>query len=121
MGDYIELTGMEFYGYHGCLEEERKTGQYFLVDLVMRVDLSEAGRTDALEKTVNYASVFACVREIVEGEPKHLIEAVAESIAEKVLLDFPLIEGLRVTVHKPSAPIAGKFRDVAVSVERARA
>ena len=121
MGDYIELTGMEFYGYHGCLEEEREKGQSFFVDLVMRLDLSEAGRTDDLEKTVNYASVFACVREIVEGEPRRLIEAVAESVAEQLLRDFPLLSGLRVTVHKPSAPIAGKFRDVAVSIERARA
>ena len=96
MGDYIELTGMEFYGYHGCLEEEREKGQSFFVDLVMR-------------------------REIVEGEPKRLIEAVAEAVAEQLLRDFPLLSGLRVTVHKPSAPIAGKFRDVAVSVERTRA
>ena len=121
MGDYIELTGMEFYGYHGCLEEEREKGQSFFVDLVMRLDLSEAGRTDELAKTVNYASVFACVREIVEGEPKQLIEAVAEAVAEQLLRDFPLLSGLRVTVHKPSAPITGKFRDVAVSIERARA
>ena len=121
MGDYIELTGMEFYGYHGCLEEEREKGQSFFVDLVMRLDLSEAGRTDDLEKTVNYAAVFACVREIVEGEPKRIIEAVAEAVAEQLLRDFPLLSGLRVTVHKPSAPIAGKFRDVAVSDERARA
>ena len=121
MGDYIELTGMEFYGYHGCLEEEREKGQSFFVDLVMRLDLSEAGRTDDLEKTVNYAAVFACVREIVEGEPKRLIETVAEAVAANVLRGFPLIEELHVTVYKPSAPIAGKFRDVAVSVERTRA
>ena len=61
------------------------------------------------------------VREIVEGEPLNLIEAVAERIAAAVLSDFPLVEKVEITLHKPEAPIKGLFKDAAVTVERSRA
>ena len=34
--DRIELKGVECYGYHGVLEEERRHGQTFYVDLTCR-------------------------------------------------------------------------------------
>ncbi len=45
--DRIELSGMEFFGYHGCFAEERQTGQNFIVDAVLCLDLAEAGRTSS--------------------------------------------------------------------------
>ena len=119
--DKIELTGMEFIGYHGCLPEERLSGQPFIVDAVMYLSLQEAGKSDDLGKTVNYAEVFEKVREIVEGEPLNLIEAVAERIAAAVLSDFPLVAKVEITLHKPEAPIKGLFKYAAVTVERSRA
>lgn len=116
--DQIELKGMDFYGYHGCLPEETKKGQHFLVDLTLQLDLQTAGETDDLEQTVDYALVYDMVKEIVEGETKKLIEAVAEEIATAVLENFPQVQQLGVTVHKPAAPINGPFADVAVHLER---
>lgn len=116
--DSITLKGMDFYGYHGCLPEERQKGQHFFVDLSMFIDLQEAGKDDDLQATVNYAVVYDMVKLIVEGEPKNLIEAVAEEIASSVLETFTEVQKIEVTVHKPSAPIAGKFDDVSVTVER---
>ncbi len=118
--DRITLTGMEFYGRHGCLPEERENGQIFLVDAELFLDLGRAGKSDALEDTVDYAAVFACIRRIVEGTPRRLIEALAEEIAGTVLHDFPMLRGIVLTVHKPQAPIPGRFRDVSVTVERER-
>lgn len=120
MVDKVELKGMEFFGYHGCMKEERAIGQRFYVDVIMYLDLAPAGKSDDLKKTVNYADVFAEVRAIVEGEPYTLLEAVAERIAEVLLEKYPLIERLKVTVHKPYAPIPGKFADAAVTIRRAR-
>ena len=82
MVDKVELIGMEFFGYHGCMKEERAIGQRFYVDVTMYLDLGPSGKSDDLKKTVNYADVFAEVRVIVEGEPFTLLEAVAERIAE---------------------------------------
>ena len=107
MTDYIRLNEMVFYGYHGVLAEEQALGQRFVVDVEMVTDLRPAGLSDELTQTVNYAAVYATIRDIVTGPPRRLIEAVAESIATAVLADHPTIERLTVRVRKPSVPIGG--------------
>ena len=119
--DRIELSGMEFFGYHGCLAEERQKGQTFIVDAVLCLDLAEAGRTDDLCRSVNYAEVFEDVRTVVEGEAKNLVEALAEEIAAQLLKKYAALKRVEIAVHKPQAPLAGTFRDVCVRIERGRA
>ncbi len=116
--DRITLEHMEFYGYHGCLPEERQQGQKFFIDAVLCLDLKEAGCHDDLNKTVNYAEVFTKIRDIVEGEPVGLIETVAERLTAMILREYASIRRVEITVHKPSAPIPGNFRDVSVSIVR---
>jgi dihydroneopterin aldolase len=48
------------------------------------------------------------------------VEAAAGAVADAVLTAFPPVLSLRVTVHKPHAPIAATFEDVGVSIERNR-
>ena len=117
--DFIHLNQMEFYGFHGALPEETKLGQRFRVNLSLAVDLKAAGESDDLEKTVNYAEVFSLCREIVEGEPKKLIEAVAERIASEVLRVYSAqVKGCKVTVVKPDPPIRGHYESVEVEITR---
>ena len=115
--DRIELMQMEFYGYHGTLPEERRLGQKFTVDVKLYFDLSAAGASDDINDTIDYAAVYETVRTVVEGEPQHLIESVAEKIANALLAGYPL-EAVRIAVHKPDAPIHGKFGDVCVQIKR---
>lgn len=115
--DYIELTGMVFYGYHGCLDFEKTDGQKFIVDARLYLDLAPAGKSDDLSLTVNYASVYEDIKAIVTGEPLNLIEAVAERIAADILKKYPL-EKITVILHKPQAPIDGEFSDVSLSITR---
>lgn len=118
--DRIVLDGMVFYGYHGVNPEERVQGQRFVVDLEIETDLSEAGRTDDLTATINYASVFKVARSVVEGEPHSLIEAVAEALANEILSRFPA-DSVRVRVKKPWAPVKGSDMNfVAVEILRRR-
>ena len=120
MQDKFILTGIEIFGHHGDLPEEKKLGQKFVVDLELNLDLSVAGKSDQLSDTVDYPAVLAVVEKIVGGEPKNLIEAVAEEIAEKILRDFDKVESLQVTLHKPFAPLKIKYADAAVSIFRKR-
>ncbi|SDP68069.1 dihydroneopterin aldolase [Selenomonas ruminantium] len=119
--DKIKLTGLNFYGYHGVLPAERQMGQEFSVDVSMYLDLQEAGQSDKLEATVNYAEVYAVVKKVVEGQPRKLIESVGEEIAQNILRDFLPVQRVRVTVHKPHAPLPGVFMDASISVVRSRA
>jgi dihydroneopterin aldolase len=108
---------MTFQGCHGVLPAEKVNPQLFKVDVEMYLDLSPAGQRDDLVLTVNYAEVFEQVRNIVEGPSFNLIEALAENIAAALLTQFPL-KGVKVTVYKPQAPVAGQFEYFAVTIER---
>lgn len=119
-GDRILLEGMEFHGFHGVNESEKRQGQRFTVDVEMTADLSRASETDDLEDTVNYSRVFGLVKEIVEGQSRDLIETVAGEIAGRVLEDFA-VEEIRVRVSKPDVPLKGaKLKGAAVEIFRRR-
>lgn len=118
--DQIVIQNMAFHGYHGVLPEESVTGNRFLVSVWMTLDLHQAGESDDVEHTVNYAQVYETVRFIVEGPRKQLIEALAESIASRLLQQFPRIHAISVEVGKPTAPIPGIFDGVSVKIYRMR-
>lgn len=111
--DRVFLEGMRFYGYHGVNPEERVLGQHFLVDVSVSTDLRTAGHSDDLRDTVSYSDIYRLTREIVVGEPRNLIEAVAEEIGTRLLAGFPMIQSVTVTVRKPGAPIRNSFVDAA--------
>lgn len=122
MTDAILLEGLRFFGYHGLYPEERTLGQRFIVDITAELDLRDAGAHDELDETVNYASLYATVRSIVEGEPLMLIEAVADRSALAVLEAFPAITAVEITVRKPAVTIRGAHLDsVGVRIRRVRA
>ena len=110
------MEGMGFFGRHGVFPAERELGAHFTVDVVLEGDLRAAGRSDRLEDTIDYAHAYALVREVVEGEPCHLLEAVAQRVADR-LLALPRVERATVRVHK-KPPLPGEFRAVAVEVSR---
>ena len=117
--DRIALRGVRATGYHGVFEHERRDGQEFVVDVDVALDLSRAGETDDLADTYDYGALATAVVARVEGEPYDLIERLATVIADDVLRD-PRVEEVRVTVHKPQAPVPVPFDDVAVAVTRNR-
>lgn len=115
--DCIRITGLEAIGRHGVLASERTNGQPFVVDLVAWFPLDTV--SDELSHTVNYAELAEGIVAIVGGPPVDLIETLAGRIAD-FALSYPLIERVSVTVHKPRAPIAVCFADVAVTINRRR-
>jgi 7,8-dihydroneopterin aldolase/epimerase/oxygenase len=119
--DCVFLRGLQFYGYHGVHPEETSLGQRFELDIDASIDLRDAGSSDDLQKTVNYSELFALARSVVEGEPKHLIEAVVETIAERAFEQFPVIESITIEIRKPSAPVrSGGLDHVGVRIHRSR-
>ena len=117
--DHITLTGLRASAFHGVLEHERRTGQVFVIDVTIWLDLEAAAASDDLDLTVHYGELAEEVVHSVEGEPVDLIETVAERVAQVALLHPPVTRTV-VTVHKPSAPITVPFSDVSVTIERSR-
>ena len=119
MADELAVTGLECWGHHGVFEHERREGQPFLVDLVLGLDTAPAAASDDLSATVDYGSLALAVKAAVENDPVDLIETLAQRIAEVCLLE-PRVEWVRVTVHKPDAPIEATFADVALTIARSK-
>lgn len=122
MTDTISLTGLRVFGRHGVYDFEREQGQEFVVDVVLELDLRAAAASDDVTQTVHYGELADALVAIVAGEPVNLIETLARRLADACLADARVAAAV-VTVHKPSAPIAHAFADVAVTVrgERGRA
>lgn len=104
--DRIAIEGLECSVRVGVPEAERVHPQRILLDLELGMDLTDAGRTDRLEHTVDYAAVCAEVKRLAESRPFRMVEAIAESVAELVLEKFLPAE-VRVRVRKFSVPGAG--------------
>ena len=116
--DRIILEGMQFYGYHGVNPEERALGQSYLVDLAVELDLSRPGATDRLEDTVSYPQLYRAVQSVLEGDSKNLLEATAQSIASRILAEFP-VTAVHVCLKKPRPPIRGSvIENAAVEIYR---
>ena len=100
--DVLRLEGMRFFGHHGCLADERSAGVHLDVDVEVRTDTREAARTDRVEDTIDYARLVEKCRRVVEDDSYHLVETVAERLAEGlpgsvacgVGLTRPILDGL---------------------------
>jgi dihydroneopterin aldolase len=115
--DMITLTGLRVRGFHGVYDHEREHGQDFVVDVTLETDLSEAAGSDDVADTVHYGELAGILAAIIAGEPVRLIETLAERLAG-ACLNYPRVQAVEVTVHKPQAPIPQSFQDVSVTVRR---
>jgi 7,8-dihydroneopterin aldolase/epimerase/oxygenase len=120
MSDQVFVTGLSLHAYHGVMQHEAKVGQTFKLDLALDIDLAEASHTDKLKHTVSYDTVVKTATEAFCSRRYKLVEAAAGAVASAVLDGFLPVRSIRVTVHKPHAPIAATFEDVGVIVERSR-
>jgi dihydroneopterin aldolase len=118
--DRVVLRGLRGRGRHGWFAWEREQGQEFVVDVELVLDTTAAAVTDDLADTVDYGAIGADVVALVEGEPVHLVETLANRIASRCLSDARVVS-VTVTVHKPQAPMPVAFDDVAVTITRRRA
>ncbi|HVQ79958.1 MAG: dihydroneopterin aldolase [Pseudolabrys sp.] len=120
MSDRIFVRGLALHAYHGVMPHEAKVGQTFMLDLDLEIDLSAAARSDKVIDTVSYDKVVECTAEAFCSERHRLIEAAAGCVADAMLAAFPRVRSVRVTIHKPHAPIAATFEDVGVTLVRSR-
>jgi dihydroneopterin aldolase len=120
MTDTIFISGLVVHARHGVLEHETRVGQRFVIDLELSADLAESSRTDRLADTVSYANVVATATAAFKDTNYKLLERAAGAVADAVLAAFPRVTAVKVTVHKPHAPIAAIFDDVGVVLTRRR-
>jgi dihydroneopterin aldolase len=119
MADRITVHGLTGHGHHGVYPAEREHGQTFRADAVLELDTRPAAATDDLTRTVNYAELSQRLHAVLTGEPVDLIETLAQCLAD-VCLDYPLVQAVEITVHKPEVDLGVPADDVTVAIRRER-
>ena len=109
----ITLQAMKFYAYHGVLEQERRVGNTFVVDLTLMAPLEKAVQSDQLEDTINYAEVYELTKQEM-NIPSQLLEHVAGRICRALRHHFPQIEQIEIRVSKLNPPFRGDVHSASV-------
>jgi len=111
---------MQFEGRHGYYDQEQATPQRFEVDVELRMNLQPAGVDDDLDRSVDYARVFAITRQIVESTTFRLLEALAEAISHEVLSEFGHVDEVGVRIRKPGVVLGGRLDFAGIEIWRRR-
>ena len=82
-------------------------GNIFEVDLEFSLSLQEAGETDDIERTIDYAKARSIVADIMKSHSLNLIETLSLRIGNKLFKEFEL-EALEVKVRKMNPPMDGE-------------
>ena len=116
--DKITIKDLEIYANHGVFPEENVLGQKFLVTAVLHTSTRKAGLTDDLTASVHYGEVSHLIKKIVCENTWKLLERIAEEVAATILLTYPLVSQVDLTIKKPWAPIGLPLDTVSVEISR---
>jgi FolB domain-containing protein len=100
--DRILIEGLEARCIIGVQPRERLLRQWVRIDMAISLDLRSAARSDRLEDALDYRGLRDRVLKAVEESKHHLLEALAETIADTCLQE-PAIRQVRVILRKPGA------------------
>ena len=111
----VRLNKMDFFAHHGCLESERRDGNWFQVDFAYDYDMRKAARTDDLDEAIDYSIIYDIIRDEM-AQPANLLEHLASRILDAVTDRFPAIERAELTVTKFNPPLPGRVESTSVTV-----
>jgi dihydroneopterin aldolase len=115
--DKIIITDLVARGVIGVEHPERDNAQDLLINLTLALDLSHAGLSDSICDTVSYSAVVKAVRQRVAESSFHLVESLAESLAQMLLEQYPFNT---VTVRVEKQRFVKGTERVGVEIERGR-
>ena len=113
--DTIFLNDLRVETVIGIYEWERRIRQTVSINLEIATDIRRAAASDSIEDTLNYKDVAKRVQQFVADSEFHLVETMAEKIAELALAEFDM-PWIDVRVSKPGAIRGAK--DVGVRIRR---
>ena len=115
--DIIFLNDLKIDTIIGIYDWERETRQTISLDLEMAADISEAAKTDDINKTLDYKAVSKRLISFVEASEFLLVERLAEECAQIILKEFN-VPWVRLRLNKGEA-ISGAS-GVGILIERGK-
>lgn len=116
---YIFLKEIRCYAYHGVAPQENLIGNEYVIDLKLKVDISQASQTDEVTDTVSYADVH----ELIKAEmavPSKLLEHVGGRMAAKLFEEFPAIEEIELRLSKRNPPMGADIDTAGIELHCSR-
>jgi 7,8-dihydroneopterin aldolase/epimerase/oxygenase len=117
--DKILISAIDCVAAIGVTAEERTIRQRLSIDVEILVDAARAARLDSLKETIDYSRIATLVMEVCRSRDFHLIETVAELLANRILADFPTPQ-VRVLVRKISPVVEPRVSHVSIEIVRSR-
>lgn len=99
----------------GVYEHERAQRSTVVFDIDLEIDGRQAAKDDRIDHTVDYALVVADIRQSLFDRRFHLIEAMADFVAQRILQKFGAIE-VKLVIFKGS--VLDRVDNVGVQIER---
>ncbi len=110
---FITLHDVRFHAFHGVMPQERKVGGDFSVTMRVSVDISRAMETDDVDDTLNYATLYALVKEVMDV-PSCLLEHVVGRMAKAVFVAFPQVLAVDIKLTKLNPPLGADCQGASV-------
>jgi len=113
--DAVLVESFELDASIGVFDWEKKILQKLVFDLTLYCDFSAASQSDEIEDAIDYVAVCSMIEETTLAQHYQLLEALADKLANKILINFP-IKSLLLSIRKPGA--VPKAKQVGVQVYR---
>lgn len=108
---------MEFHAFHGVMDEEKKIGGKYVVNLSVSVP-DGSGADDSIDSTVNYQSLYDITKNVLLHEKANLIEYLANCIIRDIYNNFTNVTNVKVQVFKFNPPVGGKIERAGISLSK---
>jgi len=101
----VYIQNMRLHAYHGVLEQERRVGNDYVMNVRVRYPLDRACESDDVSDTLSYAELANIVRQEMAVSSK-LLENVAQRICNAVIREYPETESVSIDIKKIAPPMS---------------
>jgi len=115
--DAIHVRGLRLWAHVGVLDQERRDGQWFSLDISLWSDLSSAAASDDLDSSLDYSLAIRSLQSLAREIRCLTIEHFSDRVLDRLEQLYGTVP-VRLTLSKCAAPVPGF--DGVVAVERVR-
>ncbi len=100
----IYIRDMSLHAYHGVLEQERRVGNDYVINITVDYPFMDACDSDDVSDTLNYANLAELIKREMAIQ-SNLLEHVAHRICRAIYREFPRTECVEIDIRKIAPPM----------------
>ena len=106
METFLKIENIKLWARVGVLDEERKLGQLFSLDIFLWTDFEDCTENDDIKKTVDYSKLVQILKDQSNKIYFFTIEKYSNAIIEMIDQEFKLSK-IQIILTKCNPPITG--------------